>query len=81
MLEIRNLRAGYGAINVLWDVNLSFAEGQLTTIVGPNGPGKSTLLKTIMGLGPTSQGEAAMPGTRAIQTCVMTLLTLTSLRR
>ncbi|MEO7031104.1 MAG: ATP-binding cassette domain-containing protein, partial [Herbaspirillum sp.] len=50
MLEIRNLRAGYGAINVLWDVNLDFVEGQLTAIVGPNGAGKSTLMKTIMAL-------------------------------
>ena len=62
MLEIRNLRAGYGAINVLWDVNLSFAEGQLTTIVGPNGAGKSTLLKTIMGLVAPSQGDLTLRG-------------------
>lgn len=62
MLEIRNLRAGYGAINVLWDVNLSFAEGQLTTIVGPNGAGKSTLLKTIMGLVAPSQGDIKLRG-------------------
>jgi len=62
MLEIRNLRAGYGAINVLWDVSLSFAEGRLTTIVGPNGAGKSTLLKTIMGLVPASQGEITLRG-------------------
>ncbi|WP_019140081.1 ABC transporter ATP-binding protein [Noviherbaspirillum massiliense] len=62
MLEIRNLRAGYGAINVLWDVNLDFAEGQLTTIVGPNGAGKSTLLKAIMGLVPASQGEINLRG-------------------
>ncbi|HJV86156.1 MAG TPA: ABC transporter ATP-binding protein [Noviherbaspirillum sp.] len=62
MLEIRKLRAGYGAINVLWDVDLSFAEKQLTTIVGPNGAGKSTLLKTIMGLVPPSQGEITLRG-------------------
>ena len=62
MLEIRNLRAGYGAINVLWDVDLSFAEGQLTTIVGPNGAGKSTLLKTIMGLVSPSKGEIRLRG-------------------
>ncbi len=62
MLEIRKLRAGYGAINVLWDVDLSFAGKQLTTIVGPNGAGKSTLLKTIMGLVPPSQGEITLRG-------------------
>ena len=62
MLEIRNLRAGYGAINVLWDVDLSFKEKQLTTIVGPNGAGKSTLLKSIMGLVTTSQGDITLRG-------------------
>jgi len=62
MLEIRNLRAGYGAINVLWDIDLTFAEKQLTTIVGPNGAGKSTLLKAIMGLVSVSQGEIRLRG-------------------
>jgi branched-chain amino acid transport system ATP-binding protein len=62
MLEIRNLRAGYGAINVLWDVDLAFTERQLTTIVGPNGAGKSTLLKAIMGLVTPSQGEIRLRG-------------------
>lgn len=63
MLKVRNLRAGYGAINVLWDVNLDFAEGQLTAIVGPNGTGKSTLMKSIMGLVVPSQGEVLLRGT------------------
>ncbi len=62
MLDIRNLRAGYGVINVLWDVSLQFADKELTTIVGPNGAGKSTLLKTIMGLVPASQGEITLRG-------------------
>ncbi len=62
MLKISNLRAGYGAINVLWDVSLDFAEGKLTTIVGPNGAGKSTLLKAIMGLVPPTQGEITLRG-------------------
>ena len=63
MLEVRNLRAGYGAINVLWDVNLNFAEGRLTAIVGPNGTGKSTLLKSIIGLVTPTQGEVLLRGT------------------
>jgi branched-chain amino acid transport system ATP-binding protein len=62
MLEVRQLRAGYGAINVLWDVNLDFVAGQLTTIVGPNGAGKSTLLKTIIGLIKPSAGEVLLNG-------------------
>lgn len=60
MLDVRNLRAGYGAINVLWDVSLQFADQALTTIVGPNGAGKSTLLKSIMGLVTPTQGEITL---------------------
>ncbi|NMG32829.1 ATP-binding cassette domain-containing protein, partial [Aromatoleum evansii] len=47
MLEIENIRAGYGAINVLWDVSLTVAPGELTTIIGPNGAGKTTLLRAL----------------------------------
>lgn len=62
MLEIANLRAGYGAINVLWDVSLTVARGKLTTIIGPNGAGKTTLLRAIMGLLPVSQGDLKLDG-------------------
>jgi branched-chain amino acid transport system ATP-binding protein len=62
MLEVRQLRAGYGNINVLWDLNLRFAQGQLTSIVGPNGAGKTTLLKTMMGLLPATRGEILLNG-------------------
>ena len=49
MLDVRAVRAGYGQINVLWDVDLRFETGKLTTIIGPNGAGKTTLLRAIMG--------------------------------
>jgi len=62
MLEVRALRAGYGAINVLWDVDLRFATGQLTTIIGPNGAGKTTLLRAIMGLVPVTSGTITLDG-------------------
>ena len=64
MLEITNLRAGYGGINVLWDVSLTFERGQLTTIIGPNGAGKTTLLRAIMGLLPLTQGSVHLDGVR-----------------
>ena len=57
MLEVKNLRAGYGAINVLWDVSLAIAPGKLTAIIGPNGAGKTTLLRAIIGLTPATQGD------------------------
>lgn len=61
MLEVSHLRAGYGAINVLWDVSLAFPKGELTAIVGPNGAGKTTLFRALMGLIP-HRGEIALDG-------------------
>lgn len=61
MLEVRGLRAGYGRINVLWDVSLQFPTGELTAIVGPNGAGKTTLFRALMGLVP-HQGEILLDG-------------------
>lgn len=57
MLEVKNLMAGYGAINVLWDVSLQITPGKLTAIIGPNGAGKTTLLRAIIGLNPATHGE------------------------
>lgn len=61
LLETRNLRSGYGHINVLWDVSLTFRAGALTAIVGPNGAGKTTLLRTLTGLIP-HRGEIRLGG-------------------
>jgi branched-chain amino acid transport system ATP-binding protein len=63
LLDIKGLRAGYGAINVLWDVDLSFAEGRTTVIVGPNGAGKTTLLRAAMGLVKVGAGDILLNGT------------------
>ena len=63
MLEMNAVRAGYGAINVLWDVSLNVARGEVTTIVGPNGAGKTTLLRAIMGLLPLQRGQIVYDGT------------------
>jgi len=64
MLDVRAVRAGYGQINVLWDVDLRFETGKLTTIIGPNGAGKTTLLRAIMGQIPVAQGEITLDGHR-----------------
>ena len=47
-LEVENLESGYGEVQVLWGVSLKVRSGQLTTILGANGAGKSTTLRTIM---------------------------------
>lgn len=62
MLEVDQLRAGYGAINVLWDLSLKAQTGSLTVVVGPNGAGKTTLLRAIMGLVPVTGGDIRLSG-------------------
>ena len=62
MLEVDRVRAGYGAINVLWDVSLTAEAGKLTTIIGPNGAGKTTLLRAIMGLAAVTAGGIRLGG-------------------
>ena len=62
LLEVERLRAGYGSINVLWDLSLNVAEGRLTCILGPNGGGKTTLLRAIMGLVKTDAGSVRYRG-------------------
>ena len=49
MLEIRNLQAGYGDAQVLHDVSLDVARGEVVTLIGRNGAGKTTMLRAIMG--------------------------------
>jgi branched-chain amino acid transport system ATP-binding protein len=49
-LEIENLHAGYGKVEVVRRVNLALQTGQIVTVIGPNGAGKTTLLSAIAGL-------------------------------
>ncbi len=62
MIAVERIRAGYGAINILWDVSISVEQGRLTTIIGPNGAGKTTLLRAIMGLVPLARGAVRLDG-------------------
>ncbi len=48
-LEIQNIESGYGEVQVLWGLSLKARAGKLTTIIGANGAGKTTALRTIMG--------------------------------
>ncbi len=65
VLEVADLRAGYGRVPVLHGVNLQIHEGEAVGIVGHNGMGKTTLLKVIMGLMPSTGGRIELDGTDA----------------
>jgi amidase len=62
VLEARDLRSGYGTIPVLHGVSLRLEEGQALGIVGHNGMGKSTLIKTLVGLLPATAGIIKIDG-------------------
>jgi len=62
MLEIEGLSVSYGESQVLWDVSLSVPAGGVVCLMGRNGVGKTTLLKTIMGLLPARAGRIVFDG-------------------
>jgi branched-chain amino acid transport system ATP-binding protein len=62
LLEIQNLSSGYGEVQILWDLSLELERGKLTALVGSNGVGKTTLLRTVMGLVKPWQGSVTFDG-------------------
>ena len=62
ILEVRGLRVVYGAIEALKGIALSLGEREIVTLIGANGAGKSTTLRTIMGLVPARGGEIRFHG-------------------
>ncbi len=68
MLKVIGLHSGYGRIPILNGVNLDVAEGQVLGILGHNGMGKTTLIKTIMGFIDTTKGTIELAGHDITQT-------------
>ena len=64
LLELRGIRAGYGAIEVLHGVNLTVPAGGVVAVLGPNGAGKSTMLRVVGGLHAPSGGDIYLAGRR-----------------
>jgi branched-chain amino acid transport system ATP-binding protein len=62
LLEVRDLHAGYGKLEILKGVSLDVQPGQVVSIIGPNGAGKSTVFKTLFGLLPARQGRVTLDG-------------------
>ena len=64
MLEIRDIRVLYGKVEAIKGVSLHVADGDIVTLLGANGAGKTTILRTISGLLRPSSGEISFSGTR-----------------
>lgn len=64
MLDVKNIDVYYDDAQALWDVSFSVNQGEIVTLVGSNGAGKSTTLKAISGLVPPSSGEIRLEGNR-----------------
>jgi urea transport system ATP-binding protein len=62
VLRVENVDAAYGMSQVLWGVDLSVGPGEAAALLGRNGVGKSTLLRTILGLHPISGGRVFLGG-------------------
>lgn len=63
LLSLQGLQAAYGRAQVLFDVSFDVAEGQVVTLLGRNGMGRSTTIKCLFGLLPCSAGEIRVDGT------------------
>ncbi|MGN1122073.1 MAG: ABC transporter ATP-binding protein [Eubacteriales bacterium] len=62
LLEIRGLSVNYGGINAVKGIDLDVPEGQIVTLIGANGAGKSTILRTVSGLVRTKEGSVKFAG-------------------
>ena len=62
MLEVKDLESGYGPMQVLWKPSLNVRKGTITSLLGPNGVGKSTLLATVFGSVPPWGGAVLYGG-------------------
>jgi len=62
MLTINSINAGYGDLQVLYDVSMDVKDGEVVSLVGSNGAGKTTILRVISGLEPAKSGSIEFDG-------------------
>ncbi len=64
MLRVEHVNAGYGDVQVLWDVSFNVAPNEFVVLVGANGAGKSTLMRAISSIVPVTSGQILFDGQR-----------------
>jgi branched-chain amino acid transport system ATP-binding protein len=62
VLSVRNIDVGYGAVQAVWDVSFDVGGGEVVTLIGANGAGKTTILKTLCGLLVPRRGQVLFDG-------------------
>ena len=68
MLKVTDLNVNYGAIHAIHNVSLTVNEGEIVSLIGANGAGKTTILHTITGLQKASGGSVLFEGTELLTT-------------
>ncbi|WP_455715900.1 ABC transporter ATP-binding protein [Anaerosporobacter sp.] len=76
MLELKDINVSYGAIHAIHDVSLTVNDGEIVSLIGANGAGKTTILHTITGLKKPSSGIISYDGKDLIKTEASKIITL-----
>ena len=76
MLEVRGLSGGYGGRLIVEDVDIDVAAGEIVTVIGQNGAGKSTILKSIFNMVPERGGQVRLQGTDIFNVSPYSMLTV-----
>lgn len=62
MLKVEGLNAGYGSVNILWDIHFTLEDGEIVAILGSNGAGKTTMVRAITGMLKPGSGSVVFNG-------------------
>jgi branched-chain amino acid transport system ATP-binding protein len=62
MLKVEKLNAGYGSVNILWDIDFELNDGEIVAILGSNGAGKTTMVRAITGMIRPTSGSVVFNG-------------------
>jgi branched-chain amino acid transport system ATP-binding protein len=76
LLQVESLNAGYGRVQILWDVALAVEPRQIVALVGANGAGKTTLLRAISGMIPVRSGSIVFEGRNVAGSSIETIFGL-----